>query len=44
MTINHRYWEYDHKYLYARQVEKEVLESYFQKQGRASTSGPAMAF
>ena len=43
MTIDHRYWEQDCKYHHIRQVEKEALESYSQKQGRASTSSPAMA-
>ena len=44
MTINHHYQERDHKYHYARQAEKEALESHFQKQGKASISGTAMAF
>ena len=43
MTINHRYWERDRKCHYARQVEKEALESHSQKQGKASTSGFVMA-
>ena len=43
MTIDHRYWKRDREYHYARQVEKETLKSHFQKQGKASTSGPAMA-
>jgi len=43
MTINHYYWECDCEYNHARQVEKEALESYSQKQGKASTSGPATA-
>jgi len=41
MTIDHYYWKYDHKCHRARQVEKEVLESHFKKQGKAFTSGPA---
>ena len=44
MTIDYRYWERDCKYHYARQVEKEALESHFWKQGKASTSSSAMAF
>jgi len=43
MTINHCYWEQDHKCHYARQVEKETLESHFWKQEKASTSGTATA-
>jgi len=43
MTIDYRYCECDHKYHRVRQVEKEVLESHSQKQGKASTSSPAMA-
>ena len=43
MTINHRYWEWDHKRHHARQAEKEALESHSQKQGKASTSGTATA-
>ena len=39
MTINHHYWERDHECHRARQVEKEALESYSWKQGKASTSG-----
>ena len=42
MTIDYRYWERDCKYHYARQVEKEALESHFWKQGKASTSSSAM--
>jgi len=42
MTINHYYWECDHEHHCARQVEKEALESYSQKQGKASTSSTAM--
>ena len=38
MTIDHRYWERDHEHHCARQAEKEALESYSQKQGKASTS------
>ena len=44
MTIDHCYWEHDHKYHCAKQVEKEALKSYSQKQGKASTSGPATVF
>jgi len=44
MTINHRYWEEDHKCHCARQAEKEALESHSWKQGKASTSGSVMAF
>jgi len=43
MTIDHHYWERDHEHHRARQVEKEALESYFQKQGKTSTSSSAMA-
>ena len=43
MTINHRYWERDRERHCARQVEKEALESHFQKQGKASISGSVMA-
>ena len=39
MTINHRYWERDHKHHHARQAEKKALESHSQKQEKASTSG-----
>jgi len=44
MTINHYYWERDRKCHRARQAEKETLESYSQKQGKASTSGSVTAF
>jgi len=37
MTINHRYWERDHECHYAKQAEKEALESHSRKQGKAST-------
>ena len=43
MTIDHCYWEWDHKYHCARQAEKEALESHSQKQGKASTSGSVIA-
>jgi len=43
MTINHCYWERDHKCHRARQAEKEALESHSQKQGKTSTSGSVMA-
>jgi len=43
MTINHYYWKRDYKCYHARQAEKETLESHFWKQGKASTSGSAMA-
>ena len=39
MTIDHHYWERDHECHYARQAEKEALESHSWKQGKASTSG-----
>jgi len=42
MTIDHYYWKYDHKCHRARQVEKEIFGFHSQKQGKASTSGPAM--
>jgi len=43
MTIDHRYWERDRERHRARQVEKEALESYSRKQGKASipSSGTA---
>ena len=44
MTINHYYWKRDCECHCARQAEKETLESYSQKQEKASTSGSAMAF
>ena len=43
MTIDYYYWKQDHECHCARQMEKEVLESYSQKQGKASTSSSAMA-
>jgi len=43
MTINHRYWERDRERHYARQVEKEALESHSWKQGKASTSSSVTA-
>ena len=43
ITIDHHYWKYDHEYHCARQAEKKALESYSQKQGKASISGPTMA-
>ena len=43
MTINHHYWECDYECHCTRQVEKETLKSHSQKQGKASTSSPAMA-
>jgi len=43
MTIDHHYWERDHKRYCAKQVEKEALKFHFQKQEKASTSSSAMA-
>jgi len=43
MTIDHCYWERDRECHHARQVEKEALESYSWKQGKASTSGSVTA-
>jgi len=43
MTINHHYWELDHKCHHERQVEKEALKSHFWKQGKASTSSTVIA-
>ena len=43
LTINHRYWERDHKCHHARQVEKEALESHSWKQGKTSISGSVTA-
>jgi len=42
MTINHCYWERDHKYHHTKQVEKEALKSHSWKQEKASTFGSAM--
>ena len=44
MTIDYCYWEYDCKHHCARQAEKDALEFHSQKQGKASISGPAIAF
>jgi len=43
MTIDHRYWEWDREHYCAKQAEKEALESHFQKQGKAFTSGSTTA-
>ena len=43
MTIDYHYWEHDCKCYYARQAEKEALESHFQKQGKAFTACNATA-
>ena len=43
MIIDHCYWKRDHKRHYARQTEKEALESHPQKQGKTSTSSLATA-
>jgi len=43
MTIDHHYWEQDHKCHHTRQAEKEALESHSQKQGKAPTSGSGTA-
>jgi len=43
ITINHHYWEQDHKYHHTRQIEKEALKSHSWKQKKASISGSAMA-
>jgi len=43
MTINYHYWKQNCKCHYARQAEKEALESHSWKQGKAFTSGSAMA-
>ena len=43
ITIDHYYWERDHERYYARQAEKEALESHSWKQEKASTSGPVAA-
>ena len=43
MTINHRYWERDHKCHHIRQVEKEALKSHSRKQGKTSISSSVMA-
>jgi len=43
ITINHCYWKCDCECYYTRQVEKEALESHSWKQGKASTSGSAIA-
>ena len=44
ITINHCYWEWDHKHHHARQAEKEALESHSRKQGKASTSKSVTTF
>ena len=43
MTIDHHYWERNHECHYARQVEKEALESHSWKQGKAFTSSSVIA-
>ena len=43
ITIDHHYWERDCERHHAKQAKKEALKSHFQKQGKASTSGPATA-
>jgi len=43
MNIDYYYYKCDHKCHYARQVEKEALESHSWKQGKASTSDTATA-
>jgi len=43
MTIDHCYWERDHKRYCVRQVEKEALKSHSQKQEKASISSSVMA-
>ena len=43
MTIDYCYWKRDCKCHHARQAEKEALESYSQKQGKASTSSSVTA-
>ena len=44
ITIDHHYWKWDHKCHHVRQAEKEALKSHSWKQGKASTSGPAIVF
>ena len=41
MTIDNCYWEQDYECHRTRQAEKKALESYSQKQGKASTSSLA---
>jgi len=43
ITINYHYWKRDREHHYTRQAGKEALESYSQKQGKASTSGSVTA-
>ena len=43
MTIDHCYWKKDREHHRARQAEKEALESYSRKQGKASTSSSVTA-
>ena len=43
ITIDHYYWEWDHKCHYVRQVEKEALKSHSWKQEKASISSTATA-
>ena len=43
MTINHHYLKYNCKHYHVRQAKKEALESYSQKQEKASTAGSTTA-
>ena len=43
MTIDHHYWERDHKHHHIRQVEKEALKFHSWKQEKASTSSTTTA-
>ena len=43
ITIDYHYWEQDCECHCVRQAEKEALESHTWKQGKASTSSPAIA-
>ena len=44
MTIDYHYWKCDCKHYHTRQVDKEALKSYFQKQDKAFFAGNAVAF
>ena len=43
MTIDHHYWERDHKHHHVRQMEKEALKFHSWKQEKASTSSTTTA-
>ena len=43
ITIDYHYQKHNCKHHYTRQAEKEILESYFWKQGKASTTSNVIA-